>query len=445
MAMTASSWWTCALRLRRCDDVCSSADVKLGRYGFLLRRLSLAEVPDLELDDVSEVLPPSDSFNGNDSAFVCKSQTRPPSKAESEHSNVNAKKGGRRRRPEPKPPHLHAGVRRDVPPSRPRGDRRRPGPVPHRPGLPLHHRPAASRSQAPVLRDFLHSLPDVHALVADMLAVCDLDVATELGIPGHLFFSTGAASLSVFLQLPLFCSGRAGNLKDLGDTPVSFPGMSPMPASHLVDAVLDRGTDLYATVLDVFGRIAGGGAASLIHWCVRNPLWMELDAGGGGRRCANGVLAVGSRAVDEQGVHCPRYEAADRGFVVTASWVPQVEVLRHSSTGAFVTHCGWNSTLEAVVAGVPMVCWPLVAEQWMNKVYIVQDMKVGVEVRGYKRGGLVRADDVDAAVRQIMDMEPERRRALEERIMAVKKSAQAVWKEDGSSCTAFTEFMMQTE
>jgi hypothetical protein len=116
---------------------------------------------------------------------------------------------------------------------------------------------AATRSQAPALRDFLRSLPDVHALVADMLdVVYAVDVAAEVGIPGHLFFSTGAATLSVFLGLPLLCSRSKGELKDLDDAPVSFPGAPPMPASHLVDAVLDSGTDLYATALDVFGRMA---------------------------------------------------------------------------------------------------------------------------------------------------------------------------------------------
>jgi hypothetical protein len=72
----------------------------------------------------------------------------------------------------------------------------------------------------------------------------------------ELFFSTGAATLSFFLGLPLFCSRSGSDLKDLGDAPVSFPGVPPMPASHLVDAVLDRGTDLYATALDVFGKMA---------------------------------------------------------------------------------------------------------------------------------------------------------------------------------------------
>ncbi|VAI89200.1 unnamed protein product [Triticum turgidum subsp. durum] len=244
---------------------------------------------------------------------------------------------------------------------------------------------AAFRSQAPGLRDLLRSLPAVHALVADMFAACLLDVAAEVGVPGHLFYCTGAANLSVFLELPSFCSGSGGNVKDLGDAPVSFPGVPTMPASHLVDAVLDSGTDLYAAVLDVFGRMAA----------------------------ARGIL---------------------------------MDVLRHASTGTFITHCGWNSTLEAAATGVPMVCWPLEAEQWMNKVYIVEEMKVGVAVKGYNKPGvLVTAENVDATVRQIMDMESEGRRAVVERAMAVKESAAAAWKEGGSSCAAFAEFVKQME
>jgi hypothetical protein len=51
-----------------------------------------------------------------------------------------------------------------------------------------------------------------------------------------------------------------------------------------------------------------------------------------------------------------------RGLVVS-TWAPQVQALRHRATGALVTHCGWNSTLEALTAGVPLVCWPMYAEQ----------------------------------------------------------------------------------
>jgi len=45
----------------------------------------------------------------------------------------------------------------------------------------------------------------------------------------------------------------------------------------------------------------------------------------------------------------------DKGLVLK-SWTPQVDVLRHRASGAFVTHFGWNSTLEGIMAGLPLLC-----------------------------------------------------------------------------------------
>jgi len=89
-----------------------------------------------------------------------------------------------------------------------------------------------------------------------------------------------------------------------------------------------------------------------------------------------------------------------RGLVVKL-WAPQVEVLRHTATGVFVTHCGWNSVLEAIMAGVPMLCWPLYAEQKMNKVLMVEEIGIGVELAGWQNG-LVRAEELEAKVRLVI-------------------------------------------
>lgn len=91
----------------------------------------------------------------------------------------------------------------------------------------------------------------------------------------------------------------------------------------------------------------------------------------------------------------------DRGLVVK-SWAPQREVLAHGAVGGFVTHCGWNSVLEAVAGGVPMLAWPMYAEQRMNKVFLVEEMKLAVAVEGYDKE-MVEEEEVAAKVRWLME------------------------------------------
>ncbi|GJN13170.1 hypothetical protein PR202_ga31514 [Eleusine coracana subsp. coracana] len=126
-----------------------------------------------------------------------------------------------------------------------------------------------------------------------------------------------------------------------------------------------------------------------------------------------------------------------RGLVVS-TWAPQVEVLRHVSIGAFVTHCGWNSTLEAITAGVPMVCWPMYAEQRLNKVLVAEGMELGVVMQGYD-DGLVTAKEVEAKVRLVMEFE--QGEELKKKVAVAKDKAAAAFESGGSSEKAFVDFL----
>ncbi|XP_054783960.1 hydroquinone glucosyltransferase-like isoform X2 [Prosopis cineraria] len=96
----------------------------------------------------------------------------------------------------------------------------------------------------------------------------------------------------------------------------------------------------------------------------------------------------------------------ERGLVM-ACWAPQVEVLGHSSTGAFLSHCGWNSILESIVEGVPIIAWPLFAEQRTNAAMLADGLKVATRPRVSDHGEIVEKEEICRVIRCIMEGEEE--------------------------------------
>lgn len=130
----------------------------------------------------------------------------------------------------------------------------------------------------------------------------------------------------------------------------------------------------------------------------------------------------------------------ERGLLIRG-WAPQVLILSHQAIGGFLTHCGWNSTLEGISAGVPMVAWPQFAEQFYNEKLIVKVLKIGVSVgvevpvkwgEEDKAGILVKREDVKKALDELMEDggegEERRRRATE-----LGEKAKKASEEGGSS------------
>ncbi|XP_065869391.1 UDP-glycosyltransferase 92A1-like [Euphorbia lathyris] len=74
-----------------------------------------------------------------------------------------------------------------------------------------------------------------------------------------------------------------------------------------------------------------------------------------------------------------RISTTKQGMLVR-NWAPQLEILSHKSTGAFLSHCGWNSVMESLSQGVPIIGWPLAAEQAYNSKMLVEEMGVSVEL-----------------------------------------------------------------
>ncbi|KAG8381235.1 hypothetical protein BUALT_Bualt06G0101400 [Buddleja alternifolia] len=127
----------------------------------------------------------------------------------------------------------------------------------------------------------------------------------------------------------------------------------------------------------------------------------------------------------------------DRGFVIK-SWAPQKEVLSHDSVAGFVTHCGRSSILEAVSFGVPMIGWPMYAEQRMNRVFMVEEMKVALPLEEAE-GGFVTAVELEKRVKELMGSTTGR--GVRHRVGEMKVAAKAAVQKNGSSVIALDKFI----
>ncbi|OEL22032.1 UDP-glycosyltransferase 74E2 [Dichanthelium oligosanthes] len=125
------------------------------------------------------------------------------------------------------------------------------------------------------------------------------------------------------------------------------------------------------------------------------------------------------------------------GLVV--SWLPQLEVLAHRAVGCFLTHCGWNSTAEALVTGVPMVAVPQWTDQPMNAEYVEAVWRVGVRVRPAAADGLVRRGEVARGIGEVMD--GERSGEFRSNAAAWMEKARAASRDGGTSDRNIAEFV----
>lgn len=129
-------------------------------------------------------------------------------------------------------------------------------------------------------------------------------------------------------------------------------------------------------------------------------------------------------------------ETSEKGLVVT--WCPQLQVLAHKAVGCFMTHCGWNSTLEAMSLGVPMVAMPQWADQTTNAKFVADVWRVGVRVKVGEEG-IVAKEEIDLRIREVM--EGETAIEIRENCQKWEKLAKEAVDEGGSSDKNIEKFV----
>uniref|UniRef100_A0A0D9W2M4 Glycosyltransferase n=1 Tax=Leersia perrieri TaxID=77586 RepID=A0A0D9W2M4_9ORYZ len=130
-----------------------------------------------------------------------------------------------------------------------------------------------------------------------------------------------------------------------------------------------------------------------------------------------------------------RRECDGKGLIVP--FCPQLEVLAHEATACFFTHCGWNSTLEAIVNGVPLVAMPHWADQPTIAKYMESVWGIGVRVH-MDRNGALKREEVERCIREVMD--GDRREGYRQNVIRLMNKAKETMQEGGSSDNNIAKF-----
>ncbi|GMP39112.1 hypothetical protein CsSME_00010079 [Camellia sinensis var. sinensis] len=126
-------------------------------------------------------------------------------------------------------------------------------------------------------------------------------------------------------------------------------------------------------------------------------------------------------------------ETKERGLI--ASWCPQEQVLYHPAIAGFLTHSGWNSTIESITTGVPMICWPFSSEQQVNCLYACTEWDIGMAIDGDDVG----KNEVEKLVRELM--EGEKGKMMKNKAMNWKRKSQDATGPGGSSYLNFERLL----
>ncbi|XP_078169033.1 UDP-glycosyltransferase 90A1-like [Carex rostrata] len=122
-------------------------------------------------------------------------------------------------------------------------------------------------------------------------------------------------------------------------------------------------------------------------------------------------------------------------------WVDQTEILAHKAVYGFMSHCGWNSVMETLCAGVPVLAWPMIADQRLNAKFVVEELKMGLRIRASDgtKDGLVEAEEIERLTRELLV--GEEGKAAKKKAEELAMAARQAMDEGGSSYVALEKMI----
>ncbi|XP_074379925.1 anthocyanidin 3-O-glucosyltransferase 6-like [Apium graveolens] len=384
-------------------------------------------------------------------------------------------------------------------------------------------------SQRPLVRDIVTTIlkrsesGKLGGFVIDMFCASMIDVANEFNAPAYVFFTSGAAFLSLKFYIQNLKDKQSKEISDYkdSDADLSVPGfINPVPVKVLPSVMLtkegsafvigvarrlreakailvntvwemeayaikaladDENTPLIHHVGPIINFTTGGvttdkkkSEEDIVSWLDSQPplsvVYLCFGSMGSFDReqvteIAQALELSGQcflwslrRPSQEKEKMKPPTDYEDynevlpEGFLERTSrigkvigWAPQVTILSHPSVGGFVSHCGWNSTLESIWCGVPMATWPLSAEQQINAFQLVKELRIAVEIKmDYRKDHftnepteVLTAHVIERGIRCVMDGKTEIRSRMKE----MKDKCREATVKAGTSYTSLGQFI----
>ncbi|GLT44795.1 hypothetical protein SLA2020_186720 [Shorea laevis] len=380
-------------------------------------------------------------------------------------------------------------------------------------------------SHKPLVREAVLTRSDESVLtgfVVDMLCTSMMDLATELGVPSYVFFTSNVTFLGLLFYLQTLQDEQNMDVSEFNgsDSELPFPGfVNPLPAKALPTSVIQKDSipivcemvrrfrQTKGIMVNSFVEIESHALEFLSYAENIPPIFpvgpiLNLKGDGHDQFCSGELdvmqwldnqspssvvfLCFGSmgsfgedqvqeiaRALEQSGhrflwslrksqpkgtISSPTddsnlEEVLPEGFLdrtveigKVIGWAPQVSVLAHPAVGGFVSHCGWNSTLESIWFGVPIAAWPLYAEQQFNAFQLVKELGLAVEIKmDYNKGlrleiepPIVTVEEIKRGIVGLMEPESDVRKKM--KVMS-EKSRKASVKGGGSSYSSLQDFI----
>ncbi|KAK6127061.1 hypothetical protein DH2020_039202 [Rehmannia glutinosa] len=322
-------------------------------------------------------------------------------------------------------------------------------------------------------------------LLTDAFLWFSVDMAAELGIPWVAFWTAGPAPISLHMYTDVIHSrlGQNGAAQNQDQTLDFLPGLSAIHASDLPHELLHLDQPFPRLLYDMSLALPRATAVVLNSFAGIDPdvetdlksklkkilnvgpsppppgidqdgclSWLSSHAAASVAYISFGTMLTPpppellalAEALEEKQIPYlwsfrddSKRQLLQRFFEKTESvgkvveWAPQTRILAHPSVGVFVTHCGWNSVVESITGGVPMICRPFFGDQMINRRRVQDVWRIGAGVEGgvFTKSGMMTALDVVMSVGE--------GKKMRENIGRLRECASRAVAENGSSTENF--------